>query len=240
MAVNTPRPATETANLLLDLTRQMAVSPFLDAQLQTLIDAATQVLGAERSTIFLNDPDTRELYSRVVVGGVTREIRILNGSGLAGHVFTRGEGLVVDDAYANPRFNPDIDHRTGFTTRNVLTAPIRSMRGEVIGVAQVLNKTGGDFTADDLALVTAMNTDENEARAVLSTRPTSVSRSAQARSTRSPHIALNSNRKAPVSAFSSIQQSMTPVSIISRMWGVICCATSMIGTWALLPLVRTE
>ncbi|MBN2753032.1 MAG: hypothetical protein JXQ84_10030, partial [Rhodospirillaceae bacterium] len=75
----------DTDRLLLELTRRMAEAETLDAQLQTLIDIATNALRAERGTIFLNDPDSRELYSRVVVGGVTREIRILNSSGLAGH-----------------------------------------------------------------------------------------------------------------------------------------------------------
>ena len=148
----------DTERLLLRLTQRMAEAEGLDAQLQILLDIATETLGAERGTIFLNDPDTRELYSRVVVGGVTREIRILNGSGLAGHVFTGGEGLIVPDAYADPRFNPDIDRRTGFKTRNVLTAPIRTLRGEPIGVAQILNKIDGAFSEDDLSLVTAMNT----------------------------------------------------------------------------------
>ncbi|WP_337996526.1 GAF domain-containing protein [Oleispirillum naphthae] len=148
----------DTERLLLHLTQRMAEAEGLDAQLQILIDIATQALKAERGTIFLNDPDTRELYSRVVVGGVTREIRILNGSGLAGHVFTEGAGLIVPDAYADERFNPDIDRRTGFKTRNVLTAPIRTLRGEPIGVAQILNKIDGAFSGDDLSLVTAMNT----------------------------------------------------------------------------------
>jgi len=147
----------DAAELLLILVQRMALAPDLNAQLQTLIDVATQVLKAERGTIFLNDPDSRELYSRVVVGGATREIRILNSSGLAGHAFTTGEGLIVQDAYADARFNPEVDSRTGFTTRNVLSVPIRTMRDDVIGVAQILNKDG-DFTEDDLALVKAMNT----------------------------------------------------------------------------------
>ncbi|MGE4527666.1 MAG: GAF domain-containing protein [Rhodospirillaceae bacterium] len=148
----------ESDRLLLRLTHRMAEAEGLDAQLQILLDIATEALGAERGTIFLNDPDTRELYSRVVVGGVTREIRILNGSGLAGHVFTEGVGLIVPDAYADDRFNPDIDRRTGFKTRNVLTAPIRTLRGEPIGVAQILNKIDGAFSDADLDLVTEMNT----------------------------------------------------------------------------------
>ncbi len=150
--------AADDAPLLLDLTRRMAAAAGLDSQLQTLIDAATRATGAERGTIFLNDAETRELYSRVVVGGVVREIRILNSSGIAGNVFSNGTGLIVADAYADPRFNADVDQRTGFTTRNVLAAPIRTMRGEVIGVTQVLNKSGGEFDERDLSLIEAMNT----------------------------------------------------------------------------------
>ncbi len=85
-----------------------------------------------------------------------REIRVLNNSGVAGHVYTSGEGLIIDDAYADPRFNRTIDEQTGFVTRNILCIPIRTMKGEVVGVAQVLNKKKGRFTKSDLRVLEAM------------------------------------------------------------------------------------
>ena len=64
----------------------------------------------------------------------------------------------MKDVYANPHFNQSIDQKSGFTTRNILCVPVRTVRGEVIGVAQTLNKVDGDFTYEDLSLVEAIST----------------------------------------------------------------------------------
>ena len=146
------------AELLLELSRKVAALETLDEVLTALVEITTSELGAERGTLFLNDPATNELYSRVAQGDLSREIRILNNSGVSGHVFQTGEGLIIDDAYADPRFNRSIDERTGFVTRSILCVPIHTIRGVCIGVAQVLNKKDGLFTRDDLDLLAAMTT----------------------------------------------------------------------------------
>ncbi|MDP2822567.1 MAG: GAF domain-containing protein [Sulfuritalea sp.] len=142
--------------LLLEVTRRMASYGTLDEVLQALVEMTTAELNAERGSLFLNDPDTNELYSRVAQGNIQREIRILNTSGVAGYVYTAGEALIIHDAYADDRFNRSIDEQTGFITHNILCVPIRTVKGEVIGVAQTLNKRSGKFTRQDLNLLEAM------------------------------------------------------------------------------------
>jgi len=142
--------------LLLEVTRRMASYGTLDEVLQALVEMTTTELNAERGSLFLNDPDTNELYSRVAQGNIQREIRILNTSGVAGYVYTAGEALIIADAYADDRFNRSIDEQTGFTTHNILCVPIRTVKGEIIGVAQTLNKRSGKFTKQDLNLLEAM------------------------------------------------------------------------------------
>ena len=142
--------------LLLEVTRRMAGYGTLDEVLQALVEMTTAELNAERGSLFLNDPDTNELYSRVAQGNIQREIRILNTSGIAGHVYSGGEGLIIADAYADDRFNRSIDEQTGFTTRSILCVPIKTVKGEIIGVAQTLNKRSGKFTRQDLHLLEAM------------------------------------------------------------------------------------
>jgi len=144
------------AVLLLEISRRMAAQDTLDAILQTLVEITTNQLASERGSLFLNDPDTGELYSRVAQGNIQREIRILNSSGIAGYVFSSGEGLIIPDAYADPRFNRVVDEQTGYVTRNILCVPLRTAKGEVIGVAQTLNKKQGQFTNKDLSLFEAM------------------------------------------------------------------------------------
>src|SRR3546814_3078378 len=80
------------AELLLDISRKVAAIESLDEVLETLIAITTLEVGAERGTLFLNDPETGELYSRIALGNFRREIRLLNNTGIAGHVYTTGQG----------------------------------------------------------------------------------------------------------------------------------------------------
>ena len=146
------------AELLLSVSNKLAAYQTLDEQLQTLVDLANSVLGAERGTLFLNDNQTNELYSRVAQGDLRREIRIMNTSGIAGHVYTNDEGMITHDAYKHELFNRSIDEQTGFKTESILCAPVRTVNGKCIGVAQMLNKKAGRFTKADLDLLQAMTT----------------------------------------------------------------------------------
>ncbi len=148
----------QQAEMLLAVSRKVAAIESLDEILKTLVEMTTYELGAERGSLFLNDAATGELYSRVAQGNFSREIRILNTTGVAGAIFTNGKGEIIDDAYGDSRFNRTIDEQTGFKTRNILCAPVRTVKNEVIGVIQVLNKKDDKFTHEDLKLLEAMTT----------------------------------------------------------------------------------
>jgi len=144
------------SEMLLQVTTDLAKTKSLDEALETLVKITTGTIGAERGTIFLNDPSTGELYSRIAQGNFRREIRILNNKGVAGWVFSRNEGTIIHDAYKDDRFNKAVDVRTGFRTKSILCAPLRTVSGEKIGVSQILNKVDGEFLEDDLELLQAM------------------------------------------------------------------------------------
>jgi len=149
------------AKILLEVARKVADGQTLDEQLETLVALVMEATVADRATLFVNDPSTQELYSRVTVGGLRREIRILNHTGIAGHVFQSGKGLVVRDAYKDKRFNQGVDQQTGYRTRSIACAPIRTVRGEIIGVVEVLNRKGkkdAHFTRLNLQLLEGMAT----------------------------------------------------------------------------------
>ncbi len=145
------------AEVLLNISRKVAGLESLEEVLAILVEMTTWEVDAERGSLFLNDPETNELYSRIALGNHHREIRILNTSGIAGHVYRANEGTIIHDAYADSRFDRSIDDQTGFITRSILCAPVRTVRGEVIGVIQALNKKDGRFTQDDLDLLEAMS-----------------------------------------------------------------------------------
>jgi len=134
----------------------MAVGEVPRDAFNTLAQYTASVIGAEQASVFLDDARTGELYTRVTLGKITREIRMLNQLGIAGHVFTTGRGLIVYDAYSDERFNPEIDKKTGYVTRSILCVPLRTLKGRVIGVAELLNKKEGDFTEDDRDLLEAL------------------------------------------------------------------------------------
>lgn len=139
--------------MLLDVLNRLAALDSLDDQLAALIEATTEATGADRGTVFLLDEASGELYSRVSRGGRIPEIRVPRDVGIIGLVFTTGEGILIPDAHSDPRFNPEIDETTGYRTRGILSTPIRTRRGELLGVAQVLNKKEGSFTESDLAVI---------------------------------------------------------------------------------------
>ncbi|MFA5137953.1 MAG: adenylate/guanylate cyclase domain-containing protein [Elusimicrobiota bacterium] len=127
----------------------------LDVLLPRLMDIVTEALHADRSTLFLNDPETNELYSRVAQGDSVGEIRFPNNRGIAGSVFTNAKSEIIPDAYQDSRFNQEVDKRTGYKTRDILCAVIRR-KGRAIGVTQVLNKKVGTFAEEDLAVLEAL------------------------------------------------------------------------------------
>jgi len=146
------------AEMLLSVSRKVAAIESLDEILTTLVEMTTWELGAERGTLFLNDPATGELYSRVAQGNFSREIRILNTTGIAGAVFQSSIGEIILDAYADDRFNRNVDEQTGFKTRSIVCAPVKTVKDETIGVIQVFNKKDGEFGKEDLHLLESMTT----------------------------------------------------------------------------------
>ena len=140
--------------ILLNVSRRVSGTESLDEILDALVETTSRALTADRSSFFLFDPNTNELFSRSAQGIHRREIRFSSDEGIGGAVFQSREPLIVDDAYADSRFHSDVDKETGYVTKTILCVPIRTVKDEVIGVAQCLNKLNGlSFTEDDQALL---------------------------------------------------------------------------------------
>ena len=143
-------------NSLLEVSKALGAEARLDSLLGVVVNEATLVMEAERSSIFIFDEPTETLFIRVAEDVAEGRIRIPLGVGIAGHVARTREPLNVPDAYADPRFNPQIDRDTGFRTRSILCAPMLTTAGKLIGVIQVLNKVGRtSFTTEDESLLGA-------------------------------------------------------------------------------------
>uniref|UniRef100_A0A8C7GTB4 Phosphodiesterase n=1 Tax=Oncorhynchus kisutch TaxID=8019 RepID=A0A8C7GTB4_ONCKI len=130
--------------------------------LKEIIAEARSLTSAEICSVFLLDSVSHELVAKVFDGGVVIneevELRIPADQGIAGHVATTGKILNITDAYSHPLFYRAVDDSTGFRTRNILCFPIKDEHGEVIGVAELVNKTNGPwFTRLDEDLATAFS-----------------------------------------------------------------------------------
>lgn len=151
---------TQSLISLLKIGQAMSAERNLDKLLQLIKSETEQALQADRCTVFLYDRDANELWSKVASGleEEAQEIRFPAHLGLAGYVAKTGEILNIKNAYEDPRFNQEIDKKTGYKTENILCMPMRNRQMEIIGVFQVLNKRKSHFDKVDEDLLSAITT----------------------------------------------------------------------------------
>lgn len=132
---------------VLEITRRLAVTAELDPLLRAIEESTRQVLGCERASVFLHDARTNELYARMATE--MTDLRFPADRGIAGAALRCGDLVHVPEAYADPRFNPEVDRITGFRTRNILACALAGWDGRAVGVMQAINKEHGLFTGWD-------------------------------------------------------------------------------------------
>eukprot|EP00668_Euglena_longa_P018569 GGOE01023151.1.p1 GENE.GGOE01023151.1~~GGOE01023151.1.p1 ORF type:complete len:732 (-),score=234.41 GGOE01023151.1:485-2356(-) len=117
---------------------------------------ARSALAADRCTMFLVDEDKDQLVSYVADGGKT--IRIPRTAGIAGATAFTASTINIPDAYADSRFNHNVDKQTGYKTDSLLCMPISTPAGKVIGVVQMINKQpkGKAFNEDDEKILSGL------------------------------------------------------------------------------------
>ena len=136
-------------SFLVEASKALSSTLDLSELLSRILEVAKTHTEAERGTLFLVDETTNEIWSLIAHGLEKQEIRLPLGKGIAGHVAKTGEVVLIPDAYADPRFNPEVDKRTGYLTRTILCVPIRNKAGKIIAALQLLNKHHTPFTEDD-------------------------------------------------------------------------------------------
>ncbi|MFH0889481.1 MAG: HD domain-containing phosphohydrolase [Planctomycetota bacterium] len=158
MENKTTASAIQSSNIqvLLQISNALMSEKNLDRLLKLIVDRASALLYAERTSIFLLDNDTNELYTRVAQLNEISEIRFPADKGIAGCAVTNPKLINIPDAYKDSRFNQEIDKETGYRTHNILCAPMLNHKNEVVGVLQVLNKKSGGFGLEDELLIMAL------------------------------------------------------------------------------------
>ncbi len=141
--------------MLLELGQIITSEMNLDALFEVIMDQTNQFMSTERCSVFMFDAEKDQLWTLVSTDLKKNEVRIPADYGVAGWVFQNKTPLIINDAYSDPRFFPDVDKKTGFRTRNILCIPLINRKKECIGTLQTLNKKIGDFTEEDQELLTS-------------------------------------------------------------------------------------
>lgn len=141
---------------LVKIGRSITAVTDINVLLKVIAEETKIAIQADRCTVFLLDKEKNELWSKVALGMDSQEIRFPADKGLAGYVVQTGEPLNIPDAYNDPRFNPEVDKKTGYVTKTILCLPIKNNNQEIIGAFQVLNKISGVFTKGDEDLLVAI------------------------------------------------------------------------------------
>lgn len=140
---------------ILDVAKATTEERNIDKLLELVVSEATKTVESERSSLFIYDAESEELWSKIAEGSA--EIRFSAKTGIAGAVATTGEVSNIADAYDDVRFNRQIDEQTGFRTKSILTVPMRNAQGDVVGVLQTLNKRdAASFNHEDEELLLAL------------------------------------------------------------------------------------
>lgn len=115
----------------------------LKSLLDFVVHSITEILNADRTSLFLLNKETNTLWTLIAEELEIREFSLPVGKGIAGLVALTGEVInIKDDPYKDKRFLPIIDLKTGYRTKTLLAAPIYDTKNKIIGVIEVLNKKG--------------------------------------------------------------------------------------------------
>lgn len=143
--------------LLLELANAVGTTLDFRELIRRVVERITDALHCERTSFFVVDERTRELWSLEFQGNELAEIRFPMSAGLAGECATTSQAIRVEDAYADPRFNREIDLKTGFHTRNILCMPVINRDKLTTGVIECMNKKQGVFSEEDTRLLRALS-----------------------------------------------------------------------------------
>jgi putative methionine-R-sulfoxide reductase with GAF domain len=110
--------------------KDILLVPILDS----IVQSTKSIINCERVTIYIHDENTNELVS-IIASDLSGTVRVPIYKGLASLAFTSNMIINIENASNHTSFNPDVDRKTGYVTKEVLAIKIGSL-----GVVQCLNK----------------------------------------------------------------------------------------------------
>jgi len=139
-------------NQIADFGKRLMTLSDIENILEVISLEAKKLVNAERCSIFIVDNDAKMLWTKLS-DGIGRIVISLD-AGIVGDTYKKEEPQIVNDPYNDDRFLPNIDKKSGFKTKNMITVPIFNSHREVMGVIQLLNKSRFDFLTEDAEILT--------------------------------------------------------------------------------------
>ena len=131
------------------------------ALLQSIVDVARAIFGAQASSIFLFGEDADELVFEAVSGQGGDTLvgtRFPSSTGIAGFALVTRQPLVVDDLSNDPRFSRERAASTGYVPDSIVASPLLHDE-RVLGVLSVLDRASDrPFGVAELELLSRFST----------------------------------------------------------------------------------
>ncbi|MCA9231237.1 MAG: sigma 54-interacting transcriptional regulator, partial [Planctomycetales bacterium] len=134
---------------ILEITHAWSQTNCTESLLQAMAEAATELLAADRASIFLWDKPNKTLVARPALGLKDEDLRIPDNTGIVGQVIQDCEPRRVGGGMDADQIARSVDLETGYHTETLICVPLISPTGKCLGAFEVLNKHEGRFTNED-------------------------------------------------------------------------------------------
>lgn len=131
----------------IEISKALVTTFDMETLLTAVLERINTIIPASNWSLLLIDPESKELYFSVTVGvdlNKLADFRLKIGEGIAGTVAQTGKPIFIKDARKDSRFCSRVDELTGFETQSIICLPLM-VRGEVIGVIEVINVDNDNF-----------------------------------------------------------------------------------------------
>ncbi|MEZ6063142.1 MAG: sigma-54-dependent Fis family transcriptional regulator [Planctomycetaceae bacterium] len=143
----------------LDIASKLSLAEEKAPLLELIASEATRLLDCDRASIFLWDRDRGEVEARPALGVPGGSLRLPANEGIVGDTLRTGQAVIVADAYDDPRFNQDVDRKSGYRTRNLVCVPLKDSDGTIVGAFECMNRHNDlPFTDEDVECLQQLGT----------------------------------------------------------------------------------
>lgn len=149
------RRAVAESSLLFEMGKVLSSRLDLRSCLELLLISVLKTLEADMGSVMLLDEESGELTIKAAQGlseWIIKETRLKLGEGIAGWVAKEGEPLIVNDVSEDKRFRATVKREE---LCSALCVPLK-IKGKVIGVLNVGTTCPGEFTLEDLQLLSTL------------------------------------------------------------------------------------